>query len=233
MNYIDIIFLIIVLFLTVVGLRKGLVRSVGGIIAIILGFYGASIFYPQFSIWLQGLTSIFSVTIANILSFILLFILINRLLMILVYILDKVFSVPIIGFVNKLLGGLFGFLGGLLIVGIIVLVFSSFSNGEILAFENSRIVPSAEKVIDLVKPLIPKSFDLSFLESDWVDNLRKAITSLPDDIGSVDELMNYLKNNTNLPDKVINNIKETQFKGVSNLNIDEIKDRLQGYISNK
>lgn len=233
MNYIDIIFLIIILFLTVVGLKKGLVRSVGGIIAIILGFYGASIFYPQFSIWLQELTSIFSATIANILSFIVLFILINRLAMILVYILDKVFSVPIIGFVNKLLGGLFGFLGGLIIVGIIVLIFSSFSSGEIPAFENSKIVLSAEKVIELVKPLIPKSFDLSFLESDWIDNLKDVITSLPNDISSVDELMAYLKNNTNLPDKVINNIKETQFKGVGNLNIDEIKDRLGAYISNK
>jgi membrane protein required for colicin V production len=76
MNYIDIIFLIIILFFTVMGLRKGLVRSAGGIIAIILGFYGASIFYSQFSLWLQGLTSIFSETVANILSFVLVFIIV-------------------------------------------------------------------------------------------------------------------------------------------------------------
>ena len=233
MNYVDIIFLIIILFFTVFGLRKGLVRSVGGIIAIILGFYGASIFYPSLSLWLQGLTSIFSETIANIISFVLLFIIIDRVVMILVYVLDKIFSIPIIGFVNKLLGGIFGFLAGLLIVGIIVLIVGSFYSGEVLAFENSKIVPSAEKTINFVKPLIPDSWDLSFLESDWVSSLRNIISSLPDNIGSVDELMVYLENNTNLSDNVINNIRDTQFNGITNISVDEIKSKLQDNINSK
>ncbi|HNV96899.1 MAG TPA: CvpA family protein [bacterium] len=233
MNYVDIIFLIIILFFTITGFRKGLVRALGGIIAIILGFYGASIFYSQASMWLQGITIIFSEPIANVLAFIIVFIIVNRVAMILVYVLDKIFSIPVIGFVNKLLGAIFGFLAGLLLVGILVLAVLSFYSGEVSAFENSKIVPSAEKTINFVKPLIPKSLDLSFLESDWMNNLRDVISSLPENIGSVDELTTYLKDNTDLSDKVINNIKETQFNGVTNINIDEIKDKLQDYINNK
>ncbi|MDD4289970.1 MAG: CvpA family protein [Patescibacteria group bacterium] len=233
MNYVDIIFLILILFFTITGFRKGLVRALGGIIAIILGFYGASIFYPQISLWLQGLTSIFSGPISHVLAFIMVFIVVNRVAMILVYVLDKIFSIPVIGFVNKLLGAVFGFLAGLLLIGILVLAILSFYNGEVSVFENSKIVPSAEKTINFVKPFIPKSLDLSFLESDWMNNLRDIISSLPENIGSVDDLMTYLKNNTDLPDKIINNIKETQFDDIKNIDIDEIKDRLQNYINNK
>ncbi len=233
MNYIDIIFLITILFFTITGLRKGLIKSIGGIIAIIIGFYGASIFYISFSLWLQGVSGIFSNTIANIISFIVVFIIINRLVMFLVYLLDKVFSVPIVGIFNKLLGGIFGFLAGLLIVGIIVLAISSFYEGKILAFKNSKISTNTQKIIEFIKPLIPKSLDLSFLESNWINNLKNVIQNLPQNIGSVDELMSYLNSNTNLSEDIINDIKETKFTNVSIIDIDEIKIKLEEYLNNK
>lgn len=233
MNYLDIVFLVVIIYFTILGLRKGIIKSLGGILSIVVGFYGASLFYQKVSIWLQGLSSIFTGTIANIIGFILLFIVINRLFMLLVNILDKIFSLPIIGFFNKLLGAIFGFLAGALIVGIFVLMLSSFSTNDVPYFENSKVVPTVNKIIDFVKPLIPKTFNLSFLENEWMDNLKEITQNLPDDIDNIDDLTSYLKDKTNLPENIIDNIKETQFNGAGNLNIDEIKSKLEDYISNK
>ncbi|HNZ86491.1 MAG TPA: CvpA family protein [bacterium] len=234
MNYIDIIFFIIILYCIITGLRNGLVKSIGGIIAIIVGFYGASIFYSQLSGWLQGISStVFTPIVANIFAFLALFLLFNRLFMIIVFIVDKAVSLPIIGLLNKLLGAIFGFLAGLLIVGVLILAIGSFYGGDISAFETSKIVPGGKKVIEFAKPFIPKSFNLSFLENDWVSNLRSVINTLPGNIQNVDDLVNYLKEDTDVPDKVIDNIKETQFNGVTSIDIDEIKNKLENYISNK
>ncbi|MDD5022202.1 MAG: CvpA family protein [Endomicrobiaceae bacterium] len=233
MNYLDIFFLVIVIYFAILGLKKGIIKSIGGILSIVVGFYGASLFYQRVSIFLQGISGVFTSTIANIISFILLFIVINRLFMLIINILDKIFSLPIVGFFNKFLGAIFGFFAGILIVGIFVFVISSFSGDNVSYFENSKIVPKINTAINFIKPIIPKNFNLSFLENEWIDNLKEIIQNLPDDIDNIDDLISYLKERTNLPENIIDNIKETQFKEISNLNIDEIKSKLEEYIGNK
>ncbi len=231
MNYIDIIFIIVIIYFTILGLRKGLIRSIGGILSIIVGFYVASMFYLRFSIWIQGLSTSLTETIASIVAFVLIFIVVNRLFMVIVYVLDKVFSLPIVGIFNKLFGALFGFLTGSLIIGIIVLIFSSFSSSDVVAFENSKVVPKANKVIEVIKPIIPKSIDMSFLDNAGLNNADEIIDNLPSTGSiSVDELINYLSERGDFSKDAINKLKETEFKDRANISVEEIKSKFQEYL---
>ena len=54
MNYLDIIFIIIIVSCTFWGLKKGLIKVIGGIIGIFVGIYFAGLLYPQLSDWLRN-----------------------------------------------------------------------------------------------------------------------------------------------------------------------------------
>ncbi len=233
MNYIDIIILVILAFFIFGGLKKGLVRSVGGILGIFVAIYFSIHFYHGFASWLENTFSFFSGTVADIVSLILLFILINAIFSVLIYFVDKIFSLPILNFFNHLFGAIFGLVEGALLIAILLLILARFGVGADM-FENSKVTPYAEKFTTIISPLLPKDLKQvsisNFLENSWINNLKESIANLPRDIKSVDDLSNYLKENVGLSESVIQDIKNTQFKGKTNLTVEEIKIKLQDYL---
>jgi len=230
MNYLDIIFIIILLFFTFNGLRKGLVKVVGGILGILAGIYFAGLFYLQFSDWLQTITDLFATPEANIISFILVFIIANRLFALLILILDKIVSIPIINSVNKLLGGILGFLQGALIVILIITIFTNLGSfvGADNIINNSQIAPYSERAITLIKPFLPQ--DLKSIPAKFFDNSiwPAPPVELPEvnlEKMSVDELIDYLNSDNKIQKSVIDKIKENALK--------EAKDNTADYIINQ
>jgi|GEM_PF-200380 uncharacterized membrane protein required for colicin V production len=230
MNYLDVIFIIIILFFTFNGLRKGLVKVVGGILGIFVGIYLAGLFYLQFSEWLQTLTDIFGSTESNIISFIVVFIITNRLFAVIIYLLDKIVSIPIINSINKFLGGLLGFLQGFLIIALIVTIFANLGSfvGADNVISNSKIAPYAQKVITIIKPFLPK--DLKSIPDGFFDNPLLPLSNLEapevDLEGmNIDELIDYLNSDNKVDSSVIENIKENALK--------EEKDNITEYITNQ
>ena len=230
MNYLDVIFLIIILFFTFNGLRRGLVKVVGGILGIFVGIYLAGLFYLQFSEWLQALTSLFGTTEANIISFIIVFIIANRLFAVVIFLLDKIVSIPIISSINKFLGGVLGFLQGLLIITLIVTLFANLGSfgGADNVLSNSRIAPYAEKVITIIKPFLPtdlKSIPEGFFNGPLLPTPNPGNSEVNLEGMGIDELIDYLNSDNRVDKSVIDRIKENA--------LNEEKENITEYITNQ
>ncbi|MCD4705138.1 CvpA family protein [bacterium] len=212
MNYLDLIFIIVLAYFIFKGLRHGFIKSIGGIIGLIIAVYFAGIFYPNMSSWLQEITGFFNEFWANIIAFLLVFVIINRVFALLVFFIDKIFRLPLISPINKILGGVFGFLQGLLLITVALTVLTNFSilKVEGSTIEDSKMAPYISKVLDFMNPFLPSSLDEipGLLESskEKMDDLMEN-TGIDLENMDLDELINYLNEEKGISEEVINKIK--------------------------
>ena len=117
MSWLDIIILLPLLIGLVRGLMKGLVIEITSIVAIILGVLGSRLWGAMFATWLLRQFA-WPESVCVVLAYVLLFLGISILLHLVAKLLTKLFAKVSLGWLNRLLGGLFGTLKW----GIIVLV---------------------------------------------------------------------------------------------------------------
>lgn len=117
MSWLDIIILLPLLIGLVRGLMKGLVIEITSNVAIILGIVGSRLWGAMFATWLLNQFA-WPESVCIVLAYALLFLGISILLHLLAKVLTKLFKKVSLGWLNRLLGGLFGTLKW----GIIVLV---------------------------------------------------------------------------------------------------------------
>lgn len=164
MNVLDIILLVFLATFMVAGWRYGLLRSVGSILGMIIGAYVAGNYYEAGAGFLMRFIGDHQ-ALASVLAFGAIFLIISQVFGIIVYFIDKVFNlVMIIPFVkgfNRLLGFLFGFFEGALLIGTIFYVIARF---PFLTFLQNWIQGSllAGYLIDLaniLSPLLPAALN--------------------------------------------------------------------------
>ncbi|NND76719.1 MAG: CvpA family protein [Flavobacteriales bacterium] len=115
---IDIAILIIALWLAYKGFSRGFVTELASLIALVLGIYGAVHFSSLLNETVAGIGV--SEKYVPILSFALMFILILLVVHLIAKIITKLIDALSLSFLNKLGGGVFGALKGLLICTVIV-----------------------------------------------------------------------------------------------------------------
>ena len=120
MSWLDIIILLPLLIGLVRGLMKGLVIEIASIVAIVLGYIGSRLWGVMFAAWLIKQFS-WPETVCMVVAYALLFIGISLLLHILARALSKLFQKVSLGWLNRLLGGVFGTLKWAIIVLTLVL----------------------------------------------------------------------------------------------------------------
>ena len=120
MSWLDIIILVPILIGLVRGLMKGLVVEIASIAAILLGFIGSRMWGAMFAAWLIEQFS-WPESVCVVIAYALLFVGISVLLHILAKLLTKLFKTVALGWLNRLLGGLFGTLKWMIIVLLLVL----------------------------------------------------------------------------------------------------------------
>lgn len=109
MNWLDIIILVPLLVGLVIGLKKGLIIELAGLLSIIVGYICTRVFGAIVTGWLiQQFT--WSESICSVLAHTLLFLVVSILINLLAKLLTKLFKSIRIGWLNRLLGGLFGLL---------------------------------------------------------------------------------------------------------------------------
>ncbi len=237
MNYLDVIFIIIILFFTFNALRKGLVRVVGGVLGIFVGIYVAGLFYLQFSEWLQGVVQMLNSSESNIVSFILVFIAANRIFALVILLLDKIVSVPIINSINKILGGLLGFLQGALIITLIITIFTNLGSfaGADNVISNSRLAPYSEKIITLIRPFLPqdlKSIPKTFFNNSWLPKTKDKLPEVNLEEMNIDELIDYLNSDGKVRADVIEKIKKNALNQEKENTQKYIIDKFKDYLNN-
>jgi len=128
MTIFDVILLLILGGFVMFGLWFGFIHTLGSLIGTFAGAFFAGLWYEPLAKWLE---SIFGhPNLMRILAFILIFIIFNRLIGFVFYLLDKIFKfltiIPFLKTINRLLGGLLGFFEGILVIGLSLFVISRF-----------------------------------------------------------------------------------------------------------
>ena len=161
MNWLDIILLVILILTAIVGVFKGLVKQVIGLIAVILGLILASLFYEQAAGIFE--TFIHNVLLCNFLGFLLIFVVVLIAGAVIGHLITKVMKGPL-ALANRLFGGVFGAVKGVLICGILVFALFSFQVA-MPALKTSVLAPVCLKITRAAINLIPQDLRARFNSS--------------------------------------------------------------------
>ncbi len=156
MNTIDIIIGIILIFGTVNGFRKGLFVEVTTLVGLVLGVYGAIHFSHFLGAFLKGYTS-WDESMLQLVSFAGTFFIILIGMILLGKAMTKVAETIALGFFNKLVGAIFGFVKYALILSIVLLVYDEI-NASLRFVEKEKVKKSVlyEPVKNFAPAIFPK-----------------------------------------------------------------------------
>jgi len=119
MNYLDLIFLIPLLFALYRGFTKGLIHMVASLAALLLGIFGAIRLRPMFASLLDALFDI-SPEYMNVIAFSVAFISIVLVVHLVAFVVEKLIKAVALSFVNRLLGMGFGLLVTAFVISMIL-----------------------------------------------------------------------------------------------------------------
>lgn len=165
----DTILIVILAGFVFYGLFFGFIKMIGNLIAIIIGALIASHYYLVVFDWLEGIIGSWG-NFGKVLAFIIVFGLASKIIRIAFSVLEKIFHmisfIPFLKGINRLLGGLFGLVEGIIVVGLVLYVTSRYSLIESLIgglIAESQVASFLVRSIDLISPLFPDA--LVMLES--------------------------------------------------------------------
>lgn len=204
MSLFDLILLIILLLFAGAGYRFGLIHAIGSLVGVAVGLVVAGKVYVPIAekiapyIWGHDL-------VARVVAYLVLFILVNRLVGLTFWLLEKTYNmlaiVPGLKIINRGLGALLGLIEGILVLGVIFhLVGRVPVLGTIMApIARSELAQWILSVSAILLPLLPQGFR-SLTEVDW-DTVRR-LTAFPggaaalqslSDVGGATPIIEQLK----------------------------------------
>jgi membrane protein required for colicin V production len=162
MNLLDVILIVVIAFSSVYGLFKGLVKEVISILALIIGLIGASRFYEGASSLLKDLG--LGEQAARILSFIILFIVIFVALILIGKLIHKFVHAIFLGWLNRLGGIGFGFIRGIIVSGIIIMILTIILSEKAPILSESKLAPHIMSISKVLVSLVPDDLQKRFME---------------------------------------------------------------------
>jgi uncharacterized membrane protein required for colicin V production len=120
MTFFDLILVLSVFGFVLAGLWFGFIHALGGLVGMVLSVLVAGRYYDG---WGQAVAGVFfgNENLARVVMFLVLMILVNRLIGLVFWIVEKIFKIaaviPFLKTFNALLGGMLGFLEGIIVVG--------------------------------------------------------------------------------------------------------------------
>lgn len=163
MTIFDIILLIILGGFTLFGFWFGLVHSLGALFGVVVGAAVASRYFDVVADFLHPFTG-GNMNALKVIVFIILFLLINRLVGFIFYLLEKSFRfleiLPFLSGINRLAGAVMGFIEGGLVIGLF-LYFASIHPFSLwlsqMILEKSQYAAYFLNVANILMPLLPEA----------------------------------------------------------------------------
>jgi len=124
LTFIDIIFALVILISTVFALRKGLVREIISLVALVGGFILAAFYYRAAAGWLAGLTK--TQAVAELIGFLAIFISCLLIGAVAAFLVNRIVKMASLEWMDRLMGGCFGLLRGWAVASIIALALIAF-----------------------------------------------------------------------------------------------------------
>ena len=185
MNWLDFILAAVLVISIVNGLKEGFARTAIGFGAFILALFCGLWFYGLAGARLEEYLG--STQAANLIGFLVIFIGILILGALAGHLLDRVLKAAQLSWLNRLLGGLFGFVRGALVAAVIVLGAMAFPAKEPpRAVTNSRLSPYVIDTARVMVALAPREVKDAFansyerIQKIWSDTLQKGIRRIPE-----------------------------------------------------
>jgi membrane protein required for colicin V production len=194
MHTIDILFFIAAAFFIFIGVRRGLVGEIFRLIALIVGFFAAFLYYQEFATLMRFVPP----TVAQATAFTILYIIAAVAILGIGWIIKKVIHLTPLGWVDYLFGGALGLTKTLLIFWIICLSLSAFP------LSRPKLNVKGSLVFQTYKKLPP------YLSLDGISKVRAALKKngaydVPKKIKEASQRIESLK------DKV-DSVKKNEFK---------------------
>lgn len=154
-SYLDLFFAIPLVWGIVRGLMSGFIRSLSVFVGLILGIYLAHIYAPDLSPTIQEWFTMSAKQCLS-LSYVIIFIIVMVLVAIIARILDKFLHLILLGWLNKLLGAIFGFFKWAIILSFFIMVIEyANSKFEFLSPEKKSESILYEPIKEVVPTIMP------------------------------------------------------------------------------
>ncbi len=157
----DLILILILFIFISFGFALGLVQTVGALIGVVLGAWAAGAWYEPLGLWLQDIT-LGNAAFSRIIAFVAIFVIINRLVGLIFYIINKIFNlisiIPFAKSLNRIMGAFLGALEGVLVLGLILYFVSrfAFTDWIINVLTASKMAMFLVWVANILAPLLPE-----------------------------------------------------------------------------
>ena len=159
MNVLDISLLVALGGFVLYGFWFGIIHMVGALLGVVVGAVAAGRLYPMVANWIPFTGD--NANLAKIIAFAVVFILVNKLVGLAFWVVEKIFKfiavIPFLKTFNRLLGAALGLLEGTLVLGLVIYFASKFPAGA--AFEmlmrDSPVAHALLPVGKLLAPLLP------------------------------------------------------------------------------
>jgi len=156
MSWIDIILIILLIVPTLVGLKIGLIKAVLTLVGAIVGVVLAGRFYEQFA---GALGFISNESLAKFVAFAIILIVVMLIAAIAAWLLKKIISAIMLGWVNAVGGAVIGFVVGAVFCGAILTIWINVAGTPPQVIEDSALAGLLVDNFPLVLALLPGEFD--------------------------------------------------------------------------
>lgn len=155
MNYIDLVLLLLLVVGLIQGIRHGLIKEIAIIVALIVGIYVAQYLAKPMQLWAVD-TFDMNASVAQVSSYVLLFIAGAGIIHLLANLIKKLLKMIQLNWINRILGGLFGFLKYLIILSFLINILNmTESYFKISKKEQVRTSNLYKPVGDIVPTIMP------------------------------------------------------------------------------
>jgi membrane protein required for colicin V production len=155
MNWLDIVVAIVMLIALFLGLKAGLIKAVISLAGLILGIFLAGRFYQGLA---DKLTFISSEKAAGIAAYVIILVLVMIAAAIIAWLLSKLISAILLGWINRLGGAIFGLIVAGVFIGAILAIWAKYGGGG-ETISNSWLSSFLLDKFPLVLALLPGEFD--------------------------------------------------------------------------
>ncbi len=145
------------------GFWMGAIHAVGSLVGVIAGAYAATHYNAQVTEWVLGQMN-FPEGMAHIIVFFLTFFIINRIVGLVFWIIDKSLDfarfIPFLKSINRLIGATFGFIEGIMVLGLGLAYMSAFPFGAGITqfFAESTVAPWLVDTARILYPIFPEAW---------------------------------------------------------------------------
>jgi len=147
LNIFDYIIAAIIIYCIIRGIFRGIIKEASSIIGVLAGLYAAYNYYPSLSKDLLGFKNLFpSGEYVDIISFLLLFSIVFLMVGALGILIRFLLKIVFMSWVDRLFGGVFGFVRGFMIASMLVLVLTTFLSSGASVISESAFCPYVASV---------------------------------------------------------------------------------------